>query len=134
MVNRKGFVRVAELLIAVTVISIVLLISYKQTVPNIETQDLSELARDLLSEISLDEDLRTEIIVSQTNSTRMIRTKDFINSSVPDYIEFELRACDVSNACGQSSYVGDVFSAERIISTSKHIFNPVKIRLFLWVE
>ena len=134
MVSKGGFVRIAELFIAIILMSAVLIISYKDNIPKQETQDFSELARDILAEIGTMENLRIEIILNQENATRMISTINFINSSLPDYINFELRACDISNACGQSNYIGDVFSAERIISTSKNNFNPIKLRLFLWVE
>ena len=134
MVNRKGFIRIAELLIALSIISIMLILFYKQGVPKQEVQDLGELARDVLADISNRENLRSEIVTAQTNIQGMLLTLAFINASLPDYILFELRACDISSACGQSSYVGDVFSAERIISADKNTFNPIKLRLFLWVE
>lgn len=134
MVNKKGIARIIELLIAITIISTVLIVTYRQGLPSQDTQDFSETARDILSEISTMEDLRTEIIGNQTNVSGMTSTLNFINSSLPDYIKFELRACVIASACGQSSYVGDVYSAERIISTSKSEFEPIKIRLFLWVE
>jgi cell division protein FtsL len=132
--NREGFIRIAELLIAVTLITIIFLIVYKQNIPKQETQDLTELARDILAEIGAQEDLRSEIISNQTNATNMIKTLNFINNSVPDYINFELRACTINSACGQSTYVGNVFSAERIISSSiSGNFSSVKLRLFLWI-
>lgn len=121
-----------ELLIAILLISAILIIVYKQNLPKQETQDLAETARDILAEISSDEDLRDEII-SASSAQAMVNTLNFINQSLPDYINFELRACAVTSACGQSAYVGDVFSAERIIGTSKNDFNPVKLRLFLWI-
>ena len=122
-----------ELLIAITLISIVLLIVYRQNLPSQKNQDLSELARDVLDEISRNENLRVEIINNQLNTPAMTQTLNFVNSSLPDYISYELRSCLISNSCGQSSYVGDVFSAERIISASKSNFGPIKLRLFLWV-
>jgi len=64
----------------------------------------------------------------------MTETNEFINLRLPEYIQFELRACKISSACGQSNYKGNVYSAERIISVDKNTFNPVKLRLFLWVE
>lgn len=134
MVNRKGFIRIAELLIAVTLISIIFILAYKQGVPKQETPDLPEKARDILAEASSDEDLRREIISQQTNVAQMINTLNFINASLPDYILFGLRACDISSVCGQSSYRGNVFSAERIISADKDTFDPIKLRLFLWVN
>ena len=134
MVGKKGFIRIAELLIAITIISLILILSYRQTIQRQETQDLSEVARDILSEISSKENLRDEVVLQQTNVNQMTNTISFINESLPDYINFELRACILTSACGQSSYVGDVFSAERIVSSSKSNFAPVKLRLFLWVE
>ncbi len=133
MVGKKGFIRIAELLIAVTLISIIMIVAYKQNIPKQQTQDLSEFARDILKEISLKENLRVEVVDNQQNVSRMTQTLAFVNDSVPDYISFELRACLITSACGQSNYVGDVFSAERIISASKKEYGPVKLRLFLWV-
>lgn len=134
MVKKKGVIRIVELLIAITLISIILLITYRQPIPGQKTEDLSETARDILAEISVVEGLRNEVVLSQTNVSNMVNTTAFINNSLPDYINFELRACVLSSACGQSSYVGNVFSAERIISSSKDNFGPIKLRLFLWVE
>ena len=134
MVNRKGIARIIELLIAITLISTILLITYRQNLPSQETQDLSENARDILAEISTMENLRSEIITHQIDVVSMINSLAFINDSLPDYINFELRACVITSACGQANYVGNVYSAERIISTSKSDFSPVKLRLFLWVE
>lgn len=134
MVNKKGIARMIELLIAITLISIILLITYRQNLPSQETQDLSENARDILSEISTIESLRSEVIINQPNVLSMTNTLAFINNSLPDYINFELKVCTITSSCGQSSYVGDVYSAERIISASKSDFSPVKLRLFLWVE
>lgn len=133
MVGIKGFIRIAELLIAVTLISVILLIAYRQNLPFQETQDLSELARDILDEASAKEELRVEMVRNQQNVNSMTKTLFFINDTLADYINFELRACDVTSACGQSAYIGDVFSAERIISSSKEAFNPIKLRLFLWI-
>lgn len=133
MVRRNGFIRIAELLIAVTLISVILIIAYRQNLPAQNTPDLAKFARDVLAEVGGAEELRVEIIRNQQNASNMTKTLAFINNSVPDYILFELRACEITSACGQSTYVGDVFSAERIISTSKETFNPIKLRLFLWV-
>lgn len=134
MVMKKGIARIIELLIAITLISAILLITYRQGLPSQEMQDLSENARDILSEVSSIEGLRDEIVTNQVNVSAMNNTLAFIDSRLPEYIKFELRACVITSACGQSSYVGNVYSAERIISTSRTEFEPIKLRLFLWVE
>lgn len=134
MVNKKGIARIIELMIAITIISIILLITYRQTLPSQETNDLSEDARDILAEISTIDDLRDEVVGNQVNVNAMTNTIAYIDSRLPDYIDFELRACVITSSCGQSTYVGDVYSAERIISTSRTGFNPIKLRLFVWVN
>ena len=134
MVNRKGFIKIAEVFIAITVILTILVIVYKSEVSEQNTVDLNEVARDVLKEISSIESLRSEVLGAQSNTASMVNTLSFINSSLPDYILFELRSCDLSSACGQSAYVGNVYSAERIISADTSTFDPIKLRLFLWVE
>ena len=134
MVNRKGFIKIAEVFVAITLILAMLVVVYRSESYEQKTADLNKIARDVLKEISAKESLRTEALGAQTNAALMTNTIVFINSSLPDYILFELRSCDLSSACGQSSYVGNVYSAERIISADTTIFNPIKLRLFLWVE
>ena len=132
MVNKKGFVRLVELIIAISVIITILLVTYIQNRPAQNTQDISEIARDILSEIASNPELRDEVLVAQTNSIQMTKTIKFINDSLPDSFNFELRACESSIACGQSSFVGNVYSAERIIGATTTAFNTVKLRIFIW--
>ena len=120
-------------MIAITLILGVIIIVYKNKIPEQKTPDLTETARDILREISVKENLRNEIMNSQSNALLMTNTSYFINNSLPDYILFELRACASSSACGQSIYRGNVYSAERIISADNSMFSPVKLRLFLWM-
>lgn len=122
------------MMIAVALIATMILIAYKQTIPAQNIPDVNEIARDILKDIGSQEILRTEVLGQQTNAQGMTQTLTFVNSSLPDYILFELRSCDVSNACGQSTYRGNVYSAERIISADTATFNPIKLRLFLWVN
>ncbi len=132
MVGNRGFVRLVELIIAIFIIMTMLIITYIQNKPEQNSQDISEVARDILNEIASNKVLRTEVIISQTNTDLMFQTINFINNSLPDSLNFELRACEASNACGQSSFVGDVYSAERIIGATTTAFNTVKLRLFIW--
>ncbi len=132
MVNKKGFIRIAEVMVAITLILGVILIVYKNRAPEQKTPDFTETARDILREISVKENLRNEIMMAQSDITLMTNTISFINNSLPSYIFFELRACVASSACGQSVYRGNVYSAERIIGADTNNFNPVKLRLFLW--
>jgi hypothetical protein len=130
MVNKRGFLRIAEAGIAVLIVLSAILINFS----DIRTQsnpDFSENARDLLNEIANNEHMRTEIINNQNYTVSVTK---FIEENLPGFLDFELRACDVGSACGQSSYVGEVYSAERIISSDLNNLDPVKLRLFLWLN
>ena len=132
MVNRLGFIRIVEVMVAITLILGMIVVVYKNRSSEQRTPDLTEVARDILREVSSNESLRNETVAAQTNTVLMSKTVLFINNSLPDYILFELRSCDISSACGQSTYRGNVYSAERIISADTSTFNPIKLRLFLW--
>ena len=134
MVNKHGFIRIVEVMVAITLILGVLIVVYKNRSSEQRTSDLTEIARDALREVSSKENLRNEIVVAQTNTAQMTNTITFINNSIPDYILFELRSCDISSACGQSNYRGNVYSAERVISADTNNFDPIKLRLVLWLD
>ncbi len=135
MVSRRGFIKIVEVMIAMTLILGALVVVYRSRGSDQRTPDLTEVARDVLREVSSVESLRNEIVTAQATLTASVtNTVAFIDGSLPDYIFFELRRCDVSSACGQSTYRGDVYSAERIISADTLNFDPIKLRLFLWIE
>ena len=134
MVNSRGFIRIVEMVIAIVIILTIILITYRRDAPLQKTPDLSETARDILRDISSQEVLRSEVLAAQTNTTLMSQAIAFVNFSLPDYLSFELRACETSIACGQSVYHGDVYSAERIISADTITFNTIKLRLFIWTK
>jgi hypothetical protein len=133
--NKRGFLRIAEAGIAIMIILTAILINIKD-LKSLKEPDYSETARDILKEVANDESLRTEIINAGSYTPNV---ESFVDGRLPDYLKFELRGCDINNVCGQSSYQGDVYSGERIISAYTDIYsignNPsVKLRLFIWEE
>ena len=130
--NTKGFIRIVEMVVAIVIILTIILITSRRDIPPQQTPDLSETARDILRDIGSQETLRSEVLAAQTNTMLMPQTSAFVNASLPDYLLFELRACETSIACGQSVYRGDVYSAERIIGADATTFNTIKLRLFIW--
>jgi len=129
--NKKGFLRIIEASVAILIIIGVLFVFFNQQKAQVqERADLAERARDILEEISQNVTLRSAILNEQI---------DVVNNSIRDkipeaYLMFEFRICEVDNVCGQSSYVGNVYSAERSISSTITEFGPKKIRLFIWEE
>lgn len=127
--NRKGFLRIIEASISILIIAGVLFVFFnQQKVQN--SPDLSELARDILEEVSKNTALRNAVLNNDPNGI----VNDFISGKVPGYLSFEMNICEVDASCGTRDYKGNVYSAERIISSTieQPVFSPKKIRLFLW--
>jgi hypothetical protein len=136
--NKKGFLKIVEAMIAILLIAGAILINYSSASSSNQV-DYSETARDILKEIADNEIMRGEIlsngvgIVSSSSNSMFF---DFAKNRIPEYLSFEIRLCSINSVCGVSEYVGNIYSAERIISSDiySNINSPVKIRLFIWEE
>ncbi|MDP4039474.1 MAG: hypothetical protein Q8P57_02755 [Candidatus Pacearchaeota archaeon] len=129
MIGKRGFLKIAEAGIAIMIIIASVLISLNKESPQ-NNPDLSETARDILREISQDKFLRIKALeLSEPISSGDVYY--FVNSTLPDYLNFEIRICDTDSVCGLSEYRdAEIYSAERIISSDS---GPnKKLRLFIW--
>ena len=126
--DKRGVIKIIEVTIAIALIISVLVVVFTQK-NDVPLPDFSEKARSALRIVAENETLRNQILVAQNYNQRVI---DTINASLPPSFNFELRACTVSSVCGQSSYQGNVYSAERVISADTRTYRPVKLRLFIW--
>ena len=92
--------------------------------------DFSERARNILEEISKNTALREAVLLENENEEPI---RDFIETKIrEDFLTFEVRICEIDEACGIEYKSTNVYSAERIISSTIDTLNPKKIRLFIW--
>ena len=133
--NRKGIIRIVEASIAILIVASVLFMTYTRGITE-DSPDYSENARDILEELANDIVLRDAVLSANNGDVTSAEILEFIENRKQNYLSASATLCLPDEACGQSSYVGDVFSAERIISTNVNSgsFEPKKIRLFLWEE
>jgi len=127
--NKNGIIRIIEASIAILIVASVLFVSYNKNVVE-SLPDYSENARDILEELSKDVSMRGKVLNEENIDS-------FVDEKLPAHLNFEVNVCGIEAACGISLLPqGDVFSAERIISTNvdSNSFEPKKIRLFLWEE
>ena len=128
--NKGGFLRLIESIIAVTIVITVMFIYFNKS-KEIKEPDISERARAILEEVAKNNTLRYEILNSQTSNLN-----NFIRAKIPEsYLDFEIKICILTDACGKSSYTpGNIYSAERTISSTLTISpnNAKKVRLFIW--
>ena len=139
--NRRGFIRIVEASISIVIIMGVLFAFSTQKAISNDIPDYTERARDILEELSRDQELRKKVIDNSEleclgGATQVIDSgiKDFISIRIPEsYLDYEIRICDVNDVCGKCSFVDkEIFSGERIISGDLNNLNPVKVKLFIW--
>ena len=127
--------KIIEATTAILIVASVLFINYNSGIVE-NKPDYSENARDILEELANNATLR-ESVLSYSAGEIPQNVKNLIEDRKPSYLSFRARICESGGeVCGPSEFVGDVFSAERIISTNVDSsgFSPKKIRLFLWEE
>tara|TARA_Y100000310_G_C20616144_1_gene780732 strand:+ start:997 stop:1407 length:411 start_codon:yes stop_codon:yes gene_type:complete len=132
--NKRGVIKVIEASVAILIVVGVLFVNYNDDVIGKST-DYSEEARDILEELANNVTLRNDILsTSSSPANASIEIMNFIDERISIQLNREAKICDSGSTCGKSSYLGDVYSAERIISTNVNSssFSPKKIRLFLW--
>jgi hypothetical protein len=133
--NKIGIIRIVEASIAILIIfSAVLIISSRTSVS--EEASFADLGGDLLEEIAKDNGLREKIISNPSEGKKL--AKSFVGEKIksPD-LNFEINVCLPEEICSLEKFpegVKEVFSSERIISSTIRNFNPKKIKIFLWTE
>jgi hypothetical protein len=134
VMNKKGIIKIIEASIAVLIVASILMVNYNQDV-SVEKPDYSENARDILEELSRNRALRSLVLTSSGDIGDSSEIMNFINEKKPVHLSASAKVCQAGSACGISSLPnGDVFSAERIISSNMDNYGPKTIRLFLWRE
>jgi hypothetical protein len=129
--NKRGFLRIVEASVAIVIVAGVLFLFFTQG-NVVEQPDFSERARDILEEISKNPVLR-ESILAHSGDGVPVDVNNFIAPRIPEnYLEFEAKICEVDSACGITYHETNVWSAERVISSTIDIPGPKKIRLFIW--
>ena len=124
----KGWVRIVEASIGILIILGVLFALYEQqTVSN--EPDLNQRARDILDEIATNSTIRDEIVTGNNNFLNAI-----VAPYIPEsYLAFEAKICEMDDVCGKSTYTdGNVYSAERVVSSTIYLQNNTKVKLFIW--
>lgn len=130
--NRKGFLKIAEASISIVIIMGVLFIFAGQS-RQASSLDLSSEANEILEELAKSHELRSEILQYSSPPNPQIVT-DFVSSKInQDYLDFEVKICQTNEVCGKAAYTeGEVFAAERIISSTIYTHSPKRVKIFIW--
>ncbi|MBI3333974.1 hypothetical protein HYZ97_00620 [Candidatus Pacearchaeota archaeon] len=132
MVNKKGWLRIVEAIVAVLIIltSVLIVLANKKVQ---EEGDVCTMIPELLDEIAKNQTLREEILNGDVTGTTMFLQTQIRNPA----LNFEVRSCEPDDLCGlvqgEADQI-DICAGERIISTTRgqSEFNPKKLKLFLF--
>lgn len=153
--NKRGWMRILEATIAVMIVTSVLIVVYSNQ--NINTIDKGEyfysLQRQILSDIAIRSDLRISVLGSSDASDATQVEEDnyeiineFVFARVPDNIGYyvavcklgdELDNCKMSGEAVAATIEKDVFVEDIIVSAdlgdgTNEVYNPTKLRLYMW--
>lgn len=134
MVNKKALWKIMEAVFAVAIIlSALIFLSVKQEIK--DRNEFFHLLRPALNEIAHNQELRDKIIadddtgdVAEEMVLNEVRAK--INSA---NLQYKIFICEISSgSCGNVDIEGEIYSEERIISSSLTEFRPKIVKLFVW--
>jgi len=131
--NKKGWMRVLEAVIAITILIGVLVYIMASNAPkNNISESVYEKETYILDTISKDEGLREEIINPATPGSYP-NVDDAILKMIPETWDFKANVCDLEVICNAGVPVDkEVYASEVVISSTDSKYEPKKLTLFIW--
>jgi len=135
IIANRGLLRIVEVSIAVMVIISIMLFIMSNRNLSAET-DFSKVLQPLLEEIAKNITLREIIVTNSLESETQIEF--FLSSKIKNpALGYEVIVCEPNEICGLKQYptgVKEIFTDERIISSTLQSHGLKKIKIFLWVK
>jgi len=126
----KGWLRIVEAFIAITLILSVFSVMYfKGHSKNSIAEDFDKKMGVILDEVSASFDLREEVL---NNNEKAIN--DFVATRFASGWKISARICNLNELCSLQEYHQEVYSKERLISSTLQKYAPKKLKLFVWQE
>ena len=134
--GKKAWIRILEAAIAILIIVGVLLVVYSRNVGEKDLGDyMYQLQREVLKDISLNDELRAKVFADNE-----IGLEEYAREKIPTAFDFDIRICKLVDEstkdivpCKMTHYVEkDVYAEEIIVAGDFNIYEPRKVRLFVW--
>ena len=135
MVNKRGWIRIIEAVVAVLIIVGVVLTmiggSYVSKIK--DSGKIYEIEKVILKEIQLNNSLRTAIVGITFGEDVPQIVVDKINQRKPDYLNCTSKICEISDACILDSYEDkEVYAKSVMISSDTETYSPRQLKIFCW--
>ena len=128
MVNKRAMLKILEAFIAIVLIAGVLIVLYVRTTQtNTKEEGVYNLQKTILDEIAASPGLRDSVL---NNNTAAIES--FTADRIPTSFNFTIKICEIDSVCNMPYYSSDIYSSERIISANLTVYEPKKVKIFMW--
>ena len=140
MVNKKGFMRMVEAVIAIIIILAALVLIASQRGER-EEANLAELLPPILEEIAASESLRTAILSYTTGGAIPTGLDTVIESRLNNpSLDFEVKICEFNSAnpvqcdigTSPTDIRGSIYSKERVITSPVQDEQNKILKIFIW--
>ena len=128
--NKRAWLRIIEAFLAVLIIlSAVLIVMSKNKPVNLESsEDVYNKQRQILDIIVNDNFIREDIM-----NNNVQKVNDSISGMIPQSWGFATKICEINDICNaETPNDRDVYSSEAIIASTLNIYDPKKLRFFVW--
>ena len=132
MRNKKAWLRILEVFIAILIVMSSILVILARNAPTSDISDeVYEKQRQIVNIISKNDSLRKDIIVEKN-----LQVNNTISQMLPNHWSFATRICELDVMCPLNLtdvYESDVYSTEVIITSNLTQYSPKKLRFFVWI-
>ncbi len=132
MVNKKGYLRIIEAIIAVLIVIGAILIAINKNSSS-QSEDFCQNVQSYIEEIGKNNELRNAVLTNNTGQIEVFLSER-INNPLIDY---QVKICEPNEFCTLDKAGLDnieVCAGERLISTTQNSdsFEPKKLKVFLF--
>lgn len=131
MINKKGWIKIVEAVIAVLLIAGVLIMFYARSFETPRsTQRVYELEKAVLEEVALDKDYRRMVLENSPDGVNSY-VRDRIMQLLPGF-NYSIAICNPEDICPAPYYDREIYASERIVSANLDKYSPKKLKIFVW--
>lgn len=126
--EKKAWIKIVEAFMAIILIlGVLLILSYTDILNKKGANNIYQFQKTILDEVASNQEYRQKILNIET-----AEIKEIISSKIPLGYGYDVKICEINEICSLSEYIEEVYSSERIISSTLDLNNPKKLKLFMW--
>ena len=144
--NKKAWIRIVEVFVAISLIMSVLLIVLNKEYPKKEdiSAEIYEREVSILREVQVNNTLRNEVLQANPlpvkwnnfNVSGLGGVKNKTILETPNYLICNAQVCNISDICvlDEPAVKKDVYAQSIFISANLTTYNPRQLKLFCWTK